>query len=1148
MSTKRILTALMAVMVMVGTAFAANPKREMRSTWFTTVWGIDWPSTQGTSASSQTTQKNQMITYLNNMEALNMTSMCFQVRSMGDAMYPSKYAPWSSYVSGTRGTSPGWDPLAYFVEEAHKRGIEAYVWLNPYRWSSGSTWNTDMDKDWKEKDMLIAGTESPEYITFDPCLPETRQLIVNVVKEILENYAIDGIIFDDYFYPSGGTTEGSSAPDYARYKASGSSLSIGDWRRRNVNDMVADVFNAIKETRPDVRFGISPAGVATKGVSRYSGLKTPSSYGVSASDWQYAQIYSDPLAWLEEGTIDFISPQCYWLTTHSSAPFGPLTKWWSYAAAYFGLHYYASHSVSYIASSDKESSWVELAKQVSFNRQYVENNAQGSVYYSTKNLTNGTRNHLKSDVYSTPAISPLITWKGGKNYGKVANLAYNNGTLTWDATVNGNAIIRYTVYAVPSTVAFENAKAADGDGIDGKYLQKVVYGTSYTPAADKQTNHYYVVCVMDGYSKEHEMTVVNYPEGESEMVTLTSPVNGAKTTWETEFSWSSVENGTYCLEIASDAQMNNIIVAEKNLKTNSAVVDLSVVEDGKTCYWRVRTTQPNKLESVSEVASFVSPTREAGPVAELVSPANGANVEEECTFVWKNVAEAIDNYTLEVSATSDFATIKYSLDVKYNKRLNEVKAKVNASLMGKGTFFWRVVTKGSRILDAVSETREFTVTKISVGVYEPGYSIMTDGENYNPVNDMSVESVWFRSIRDGYKNISFDNNGGFNRGMCVKGEYVYVAGRNENSSGSKTYLRKYNIHTGEHISDLVLGDEASMGYYPCNDVIKDSEGNVCITNLSLNISSTPLVVMMVDLESGAVTKVAQISTSKSYRIDHVALWGDVKSGNFKVYAAIRESSVIMRWVFENGTQTKEESCTVNGFYTGSGFGTAPRVKMIDENSMFVDGGSQPMTRYNFATGAMEGSFKDNTALAPNGVEGNGCTFFTLNDKNYVVYSNGDDQIISNVNTGLTPWTFNVVSADKNMSFASMELLWTLPKDGLGNVYSSTMQAPVDYAVIDESTVRVVMYVPGCGLCAYDIKDNSVSGIVDANENALAIVVNKNNIAMNAVVDNVAVYDLTGAVVAKATGVAQLKINLNCGVYIVKATVNGVTYNKKVVVK
>ena len=151
MTRNRLFLALLALIMAAGNIFAANPKREMRSTWLTTVWGIDWPSTQGSSSSKQISQKNEMISFLDQLEASNMTGTCFQVRSMGDAMYPSQYAPWSSFLSGTRGVNPGWDPLAFFVEECHKRGLEAYVWLNPYRWSTGTSWNTEFDKEWKNK-------------------------------------------------------------------------------------------------------------------------------------------------------------------------------------------------------------------------------------------------------------------------------------------------------------------------------------------------------------------------------------------------------------------------------------------------------------------------------------------------------------------------------------------------------------------------------------------------------------------------------------------------------------------------------------------------------------------------------------------------------------------------------------------------------------------------------------------------------------------------------------------------------------------------------------------------------------------------------------------------------------------------------------
>ncbi len=513
---KRLLAFSVIAATMAGNIFAANPKREFRSTWFTTVFNIDWPmSGRGVMPSVIAEQQKEMDMYLDKIKAMKMTSTCFHARSMADAMYPSKYAPWSYFVTDSRGTDPGWDPLAYFVEGCHKRGIEAYVWLNPYRWTEGPVWTTEVDKEWKDKGMFLSSDDG-SYIVFNPCLPETKMMIRNVITELLNNYQIEGILFDDYFYPSGGTTETAEAGDYENYKASGSALSFGDWRRRNVNDMVADVYNTIKAIKPDVRFGISPAGVAGQGTYEEYGLESPRSYGVTAPDWQYDKIYSEPLAWMKEGTIDFISPQCYWQTTHATAPYEPLTKWWSYAANKFNIHYYASHSIAFLLKTEEATGCEEMGKQIKFNRQYTENNASGSIYFSLKNVNGPGASHLgeylKADLYSTPALTPEITWKSGPAYGKVADLAYSDGVLSWTETVNGNAIIRYTVYAVPTSVTVDEAKSADGDGFDVKYLQGVVYGDSYQLDADKRNDCWYAVQVFDGYGKEHEATIVNYPK------------------------------------------------------------------------------------------------------------------------------------------------------------------------------------------------------------------------------------------------------------------------------------------------------------------------------------------------------------------------------------------------------------------------------------------------------------------------------------------------------------------------------------------------------------------------------------------------------------------------------------------------------------
>lgn len=1131
---KRLFATSLMLALLSGSLFAANPKREMRSTWLTVVSNIDWPSTKGTSSSVQAAQKSELIAYLDNLEALNMTSTCLHVRTMGDACYPSEYAPWSSYISGSRGTDPGWDPLEFFVEECHKRGIEAYVWLNPYRWSSSglNAWSTTKDLEWKNSDMLIVG-DNGTYVTFNPALKETRELIVNVIKELVNNYAIDGMLFDDYFYPSGGTTEGSDAPDYDDYIASGTTMSIGDWRRRNVNDMVADCYNAIKELRPDVRFGIGPAGVSSVSASKY-GIPSLSSYGLGASDWQYAQIYCDPLTWMAEGTIDFISPQLYWETTHSTNGFKELTHWWSDAAAMFNCHYYASQASYKVTNSGWGAS--EIIKQVNHNREFVQNNNCGTIYYNTTTVKSYLQS-LADDVYSTPALTPEITWKSGPVYSKVDNLTYENGTLSWAKTTNGNAIIRYTVYAVPMSVSIDEAKAADGDGFDVQYLQKVVYGESYTLAADKQNNYWYVVCVFDGYGKEHETAIINYPEGDSESTTLISPINEALTDWVQTFTWSAVEDATYVLEISDSQEFTSIKSQVKNLTATSTEVDLGALESDKTYYWRVRTSQTNKLEAVSEVATFKTGTRPSAPKTTLQSPANGVDLEEDFTMEW--TAVDCEQYILEISTSSGFETIKYSQTLTTNSH------EMIISLLGKGTFYWRVTTAGKYLTSTVSDVATFNITKIAVGNLEPGYKIMIDKDNslYEMVGDVKVNSIWFRSVDDNYDNIELDNT--LNRSFCVGDDYIYMAGRSANSSSASIYLRKFDQKTGEIVSDLLLSDDGKVGYYSCNNVVRDSEGNICMANMTINASSYSLKMWQVDTETGDLTLKADVipSVSSSARLDHISVTGDVAAGNFKLYAAIKDTKYVVRWTYENGEKVKEETCTLQSMYpsSSSNLHTAPRVFPIDDNTFFVNGGTSHLSKYAFATNAtMLDSFGNNSALAPIGFIGNGGTFFSLNETNYVVYP------YSSYDTG--GYSFNVVKTDNNMSYSSMKLMWNLPQDGLGDVENSTYQAEAAYLPVNAGSGILYLFVPNNGICAYEITDTSVNGIEDitVNDNSMAIV--GNLVKFGSIAQDVKVYNLMGVVVASECNVSSVELNLHAGIYVVKADVEGKTIVQKIIIR
>lgn len=490
-------SALAAVLLAIAALpMSSGVKREVRSVWMATVWALDWPS----STSSTTAQKNEMVKYLDVLQKNNFNAIYFQVRTMSDAFYKSSYEPWSSYLTGTRGKDPGWDPLAFVVEECHKRGMECHAWVNPYRFSTGSNWSTAQDQALKSAGMLLAYTKSDGKTTtiLNPGLESVRKRIVDVCKEIISNYDVDGLVFDDYFYPEGIPVT-SSAGDYDLWQKSGASMTFGDWRRNNVNQMVADVYKMVQQQKPYVRFGISPAGAACTSAA------VAAKHGIDrcpvASDWQYDGIFSDPVAWLEAGTIDYISPQLYWKTNHMTNPFGPMTKWWSYVAKHFGRHHYASHSISFLNSSNTTGDWEEIGKQVQFSRDYTENEAPGAVFYSAAYVTgkkqSGFGEWLQVNKFQNKALTPAIDWKKS-DLEKVQVSALNKRAtvLSWTGVDN----VRYSVYAVPESV---NVETLDSN-IPAEYLLGVSYKTTYTMPDDKKSGYNYAVCVLDRYGNEYE--------------------------------------------------------------------------------------------------------------------------------------------------------------------------------------------------------------------------------------------------------------------------------------------------------------------------------------------------------------------------------------------------------------------------------------------------------------------------------------------------------------------------------------------------------------------------------------------------------------------------------------------------------------------
>lgn len=1076
--TRRLLALAFTAFVALTLWAQEAQKREMRTVWIATVSNIDWPQTRGTGTATINKQKKQLTDLLDGFVKANMNSVCLQVRPMADALYKSSYEPWSSYLTGTRGQDPGWDPLAFAVEECHKRGLEINAWVNPYRFSnsSGNDCTTAIDQNLKNSGILM---QVGNRIVFNPALKASRDHLLKVCKEMIQNYDIDGIIFDDYFYPGDGTPENSSAPDYQLYTQSNSGMSIGDWRRANVNQMVKDMWDMVQATKPYVKFSIGPAGVAgQRSTSATKHGVVPVDEYCRASDWQYTTIYSDPLAWLEEGTIDYISPQLYWKTNHVTNPFGPLTNWWSYIAEHFGRHHYASHNIYFMAETNTKADWDEILQQIRYSRQYNRQNAPGVNFYSAKYIDGptckGFADYLSQTLFTHKALEPAMPWHSKTNYDAPTNLAYSGGTLSWTGV--NKKLVRYSVYAVPLTVTLDEAQSQAFDGIKSDYLVGVTYTPSFKLDASLQSGYWYAVCVVDGWNNEFAPAFYNLATEYADKVTLVSPIAGAAATWNQQFAWTAADGATYELQISDDATFGNVLIQRKQITSNTTTIDLGDLASGQTYYWRVATLQPNRLVMWSDAATFKAPVRTPAEAVALVSPADGASFDTD--FVFKFTPVTAHSFKLQVSKTADFAHVAYET-TDFATAGNQLSANCVVSVLGKGTFYWRVVSSRKYYSDKASEVRRFTVTKVPIGELEPGYVMKQDidANAYDAVNGYRLTNKWVRSVKSEYGNITFENKGQLNRGFAVVGDTIYVSGRESASTTAPAYLYLYSADTGERIKRMPLGYEATVPYYPCNDVQTDHAGNLVISNLTLNVGTTPLVLLSVDKTTGALTKVASVTFSglEESRIDHCAVAGDVKSGDFSVFACPRYSTKLLRWQFRGGKLASQQSVTMKGYAPSHATtsGIAPQLYAQDENIVYINGSGIYFTRYNFATGAIDGAFSTGSPMAPEGTNGNGGTAFTLGGAHYMLYPSGDFN---------SSFNFNLVQNTTDTSFDGHQLMWCFPKRGLGNVNSDTWSAQCTAVPVSATDAMLYLYVPGNGMAAYQLSKNVKYGDVNGDGN------------------------------------------------------------------
>lgn len=657
---KKILALFLAVSFLP--AFAAESyvemKYEMRSVWLTTVWGIDWPSVQGTSESVIKSQKEQMTKILDSLAVNNFNSVCFQVRTMSDAFYKSSYEPWSNWLTGTRGLDPGWDPLAFVVEECHKRGLECLAWVNPYRYASeSSAWKGGGDgTNYVENGWIIDANSGTKIL--NPGNPEVIEHIVKVLEEIVVGYDIDGMLFDDYYYNS--APDSGDAADYTAYTTAGGTMSKADWRRNNVHTFIKGVFDMIQKHKPWVRFGQAPPGTTYRDATlaaKYDLEPCPVGYELC-----YSSQYVDILRLMDEGVIDFISPQVYW-AIGSSSDYSKITPWWGKVSKRFNRHLFVAQTIQYLknngTATSGTSSFAEYYDQTMINRRTAQLGSTGSIYYSQRyvNYKQGGQtfgNFMKAKAYQKPAVMPAMDWKTATDPGKVENLSFDESTsvLSWTAKT-GTENMRYTVYAVPTGVNPASfAKEQD-------YLVGVTYSNTYTIPEDYKSGYYYAVCVYDRYGNEWEANIwkQNYAETLAAPM-LVSPATGYETDKVFDFSWNEVESAEkYALDVASDADFLNI---EKSVQTTATSISVEEVygsiSKNKTLYWRVRAIATGKNDGTSEVRTFKF------KVSQLLTPTNEEEgLDPKVNFTWAVTTEGAP-VTLQVAEDLNFENMVFEIE------------------------------------------------------------------------------------------------------------------------------------------------------------------------------------------------------------------------------------------------------------------------------------------------------------------------------------------------------------------------------------------------------------------------------------------------------------------------------------------------------
>lgn len=684
------------------------PTREHRAIWMSPMLNYTWPYGSINKANAEARKRNLRSDFAR-LKSQGINTVYYHVRANCDATYASSYEPYSAAVADGRGGTPFFDPFAFVIEAGHDAGIEVYAWVNPYRYSPGKEYGAgERNYENSHPDWLI---RRPTQYILNPGIPEVQDRIEAIITEIAENYDIDGMIFDDYFYTAS-TPASADAETFAAYRAAGGTIEDQmAWRRENVNETVRRAREAVKKARPYAVFCMGPAGrISPPNVADY-GLE-PGPHG----DMNYTSLHADPLHWLDEGWLDFLSPQVYWPDM-----FDALTDWYSIALPSFGRHLYTSVDCSRLSKHKAE----EYLREIDYMRARLRPNENGVVFFDYGAYVNFSQTFedeftpwgeiLANNMFYHTTLQPLHYWRGKYSHVTVKNVRRQGNTVEWDAP-EGVENHRYAVYAVP-------AEQKDRFAGDRSCLVSVRY-TESCEIPEEFADRVIAVSVYDRYGYEYSPLFEGQTPGTVDAPVVSSPANGSAPDDLFDFEWTAAP-GRYIVEVSETADFATLVGMAETDGTKITSTDVASLKDGVQYFWRVRVLSPKGAEAVSAPSSFTSSR------VTVTSPYEAeAGVSATPVFKWSAAGEGSE-YKLEISVTRNFATIAHSAVV------NQTSYAVPAKTLQTGMTYYARVTATRGSASSQSAIRAFST--VDVDNYAAPVFVNPSADGVTLCSDQSVE-------------------------------------------------------------------------------------------------------------------------------------------------------------------------------------------------------------------------------------------------------------------------------------------------------------------------------------------------------------------------------------------------------------------------